>query len=293
MRKRKPISGDKAMEILRQGIMLPWGQIVRLEVVDRLDTDYDYQRDLVMSSMDRIFHNFDPQAMGIFHVGERRNSTKLFTMDGQNRLEAIRRLLNDDVAHENVPSEVLCLVQPDTTKKIEAKLFVLLNTNKPVTGNSRFRARLVEHEEPEVTIKRWTEEEGYTLNFSSPGRPTHVNCPAGALRSPCDLLKVYHNMHDYLRPALQLLKMVWGNNKATQVPFDLCTGQVVRGIALFLRSQGEKGTPKGIAQHFKAVHVDLGEIWLEIRQTTGHGWDRARDLAERLKDACGLFRKAA
>jgi len=275
-----------AAEWLKQGLPIPGNRILRMIAIDKIQVDSTYQRGLVMSSVDRIRNEFEPAALGIFQIGKRKGSGVLSVIDGQNRLAAIRCRKQNN---ESAPEEVLCVVHLNTTQAEEAEMFVKHNTCKAVTGNSRFRARLQYNSEPEKTIERWAKAEGFSLNFCSPGRPNCENTTQGGIRSVNCLLLAYNRCYYHLQPALKLLRMAWGNGDAKRVPFNLCTGQVVLGIALFLREQGDKDV-EGIAKHFKLCHFDIGEVWASVRRNEGYGYDRPKTLAQCLTNMC---RKAA
>lgn len=277
---------------LMKGIATGKRTVLMLLRVDDLQIDPSYQRGIIMSSVDRIAGpDFMTEALGIFHVGKRKGTGVYYVIDGQNRRAALKKRQE---AGEYVPEYILCMVVLDTTQAEEAKMFVMLNTNKPVAGALRFRARLFYDSEPETTIAKWVKAEGFSLDFCSPGRPTFENTTNNGIRSVAALLTAYNRNRNHVKPALQLLRMAWGEGNAKAVPFDLRTGQVVAGIAMFLEGQADKSV-EGIARCFRAWHLDLGTAWHDIRLNNGTGYMRIPALADWLTNQCGYKskRKAA
>jgi hypothetical protein len=291
--KNSPLTGKKALAILTQGIALPNGKIIKLVDPGALSVDHSYQRGLVPSSVDRIRREFDADALGMFEVGQRKNTGSLNVVDGQNRLEAIRvrKALN-----EKVPDHVLCIIKPETSLAQEAKMFVLLNTNKPVTGNARFKARLVQPgAQPERTIETMAKKEGFSLDFLSAGRPTDTNKSTAGVKAVGALLKAYNTCHGQLANAFKLLRLVEGKGKAQNVPYNLRNGEVIYALAMFLRNKFPQQQDIGIiASYWRSRHWSMEMAWDNIRKTTGNGYRRPEELVKRLDDAAaGLFRKAA
>ena len=241
------ISGSKALQILRQGIQLPNGLSIRLVGVGLLDIDPTYQRGIVNSTVDKIRREFDEKALGVIEVGARKRSNKNYVVDGQNRVAAVK---SRHAYEQAAPDELLCLIHPDTTKKIEAGIFVKRNTAKPVQGNAKFRANLVRGEEPE---------QGFSLDFMASGYPNSANTSINGIRSPYVLVKVYKDHYHHIQSALTLLRLAYGvKGRADTVPMELRTGVVVQILAKFLSGQTVKKDIKVLAEEFKARTIDLG-----------------------------------
>lgn len=275
-----PIAGTEALRILRRGIKTPDGKIIQLVDPLTLEIDPSYQRGLVTSQVDRIRREFEPAALGVFQVGQRKQTKTKYVMDAQHRLAAIKTRAADN---ESVPAEVLALVEPNTTQASEAKRFVQMNTNKPVTGNAKFKARLVQDDsEPEHRIKEWANDEGFVLDFLSPGRPSDANVSSNGIYSVAQLLNTYQTCPNCLKPALRLLRLVWGRGNSHRVPVTIRSGQVVKGIALFLQGQGARPNIDTLATRFITMDVDLAMIWSDIKRNEGYGFDRPKTLAQKL-----------
>lgn len=274
-----PINGAEALRILRRGIKTPDGKIIQLVDPLSLEIDPAYQRPLVPSQVDRIRREFDSAALGVFQVGQRKETKTKYCYDGQNRLAGIKARAADG---EPVPVEVLALVEPNTTQAEEAHRFVQMNTNKPVTGNAKFKARLVSPDsEPEHRIKNWANDEGFVLDFLSAGRPSDANVSPNGIYSVANLLSTYQTCPNCLKPALRLLRLVWGRGNSHRVPVSIRSGQVIQAIAMFLRGQGGRNIDT-IATRFITMDVDLAMIWSDIKRREGYGYDRPKTLAEKL-----------
>ncbi len=289
---KQPIRGKRAMEILQQGIVLPNGKILKLVDWTILTTDPTYQRPIPESSVQRIAgKDYDEAALGVLQVGQRKGTEIHNLIDGQTRQTAlkVRKAKN-----KSVPTFVVCLITPNTTREQEAKMFVQHNTNKPVTGNARFKARLEYHEKPETTIRRWVHGEGFVLSFNKVGRQSVADTNDTGITGVAWLLKAYNHSMNHLKPALKLLRMAWGNGEADAVPATIRKGEVIHALALFLKGQGDKNT-ESIAKHFRNCNLDIADQWHYIGQTTGSGFKRAEKLVEWLDDMCGgkRLRKAA
>lgn len=280
----KPITGAKALQILRQGIELPGGKIVCLLPPKELHIDPTYQRGVISTAVEAMIgKNFSPDALGIFHVAQRRKTLEFNVTDGQHRKTGI------DIREQRglpVPEEVCCLVTPNSTQAQEAKDFVLLNTARAVKGNSRFRAALVYHQEPEVTIKKMVEAEGFVLDFLPPGRPTDLTTTGNGIRSVTPLKLAYQRCPEYFSNALCFLRLACGDGNPWCVPTILRNGEVLQGITKFLVQQGCKEI-KPLVRSYKSRFLDMACVWEEIKKETGNGYKRPGELAEWLSGAMG------
>ena len=274
------LKGKFAVEQLLHGIECGPNKVLRLVSHDRLHIDHSYQRDPITSNYERIANDFNPDALGLLQVCQRRVTNLLNVVDGQNRLKAVQLRLERS---EPAPTELLCLITLNTTREQEAKLFVDFNTNKQVGGNPKFKANLVYKQQPEVSINKIIEEEGFKLTFLPAGKPMESQVTRNGIYSVGCLLKAFNTCEHHFQPAVRLLKQVWGKGRADRVPFALRSGQVIYGLSLFLFTQADKGVT-GITKYFKNKdYVDLGQVWDGIKKQTGSGWNRPKALAERLQ----------
>jgi hypothetical protein len=256
------------------------GDIQRYIPVRELQVDPTYQRSPIMSNVDRIRMSFNPNALGIIKVAQRKGTGILYVYDGWHRITAIRQRIE---AGQEAPDKVLCIVTPSTTQKKEAQLFVQFNTSKTVNGNNRFRASVAFDNEPELTILRMVEAEGFTLAYLSPGRPVHADMPVNGIYSVASLLRAYNLSKDNLASALKLMRLWCGGGRANRVPATLRSGQVVLALSIFLSHR--TGSIKSLVEHFAKINWDLASVWDEVKTTEGHGYDRPKELAARIHQA--------
>ena len=292
---------SQSLQLLLLGMLLNKKQELRRVAIDDLYVDPTYQRGLIASTIDRLRGDeFKESALGIFHAGERTKTKRLNLTDGQNRLAAIK--LRRD-AGLKYPTHVVVIITRNTTQKEEAAEFVKLNTNKPVTGNAKFRARIVEEAEPETLIQKWVVAEGFVLDFLPPGRPTIENTSVNGLYSVTKLLDAYNQCQNHLRPALRLLKAACSGVKkgtkrqvAISVPLNLRSGQVVFGLALFLKKSGLTDV-EALAKAIRRRHIDVSALWDSVKKNEGYGYDRPKtfglELAERMGYGSKVIKKAA
>lgn len=101
--------------------------------VDRLNTDYSYQRDLAENRVRKITKEFSPDLLGIITISQREDG-RLFIIDGNHRVEAAKRC--------KVP-QLFAEVFIGLTREQEAELFVKLNSGqKSPSFNDKLRAKI-------------------------------------------------------------------------------------------------------------------------------------------------------
>jgi len=282
------IRGNKALEILKKGIEIGPGRVIKFVNPLTLTVDHTYQRGIVEASVDRIRREFDESALGVFEVGQRKKTGILYIVDAQNRCEALRARA---ALGEYIPKYISCLIHENTTREQEAEKFVTLNTAKPVTGNARFKARLHQsNAQPERTIEQWVHEAGFVFDWLDRGRPGVAEVQTNGIRSISNLLNAYKHCHSHLQPALKLLRLVWGEGDPNKVPYTIRNGGVIYGLSLFLRSQGDKSVT-GVALQLKRTYCDLPAIWKDINKTAGTGYSRYQQLADSISEFCGGTRR--
>ncbi len=256
--------------------------------IDEGDLKIDplYQRSILHSQVGWIKgKEFKEKALGVFQVSEREKTKDLNVVDGQHRLTAIRKRLHDK---QPAPTRLLCIVHHNMSQQDEAALFVLLNTNKALTGSSRFRANLLYGHRPEKTIEEAAKAEGFVLDFRSPGKPSANDCDDRAIRGLHILLRCYNNCPTKLRAAFKFLKLVFGK-RASDVDKQVRQGVVIYGIALFLKDQG--GDAVSLAKEFNRLNYDFVAGWKDAKRKAGsengHQRDQSTRFAEWLTGVCG------
>jgi len=276
-------------EALLRGVTLPDGQIMAL-VDYEFRIDHSYQRPFAKQTVENVSGNkYNPDALGTFIAGRRRVTGYLYLVDGQSRFKGLQMRKDKGLS---VPKKLLCLITPNTTRRQEARMFLYHNTAKEVQGNDKFRARLVDKQQPELSIDTAIKEEGFVLEYVTGRRRIENN---GIVT--IGQLKKYPEV---LQNALQLLRMVCGGkgNKAECVPEDLRNGYVIQGLALFLLGQGSKELAS-IAKTIKLRTIDLPEGYKEVKRAIAEkshfGKDRPKLFADWLTRMCGngIIGKAA
>lgn len=276
------LSVKDGFELLQKGILLRKGLVQQYVLLDLLNSDR-YQRPLVKNTVNIVHRNLDEKALGIVHVGKRKGTGQLFVVDGQNRVAGLKARKE---AGLKTPEHILCLVHLNTTYEEEAQLFEKLNTVRPVSGNAKFWTRLQYKAQPEIFIEKSVKMEGFSLDFVQQGRP-QSNVGNG-IRKMAGLKSAYAKLPNQLRPALEVLREVWGNGDAYLVPHEVRTGEVIFGIAKFLHNRGANEIGK-LCKHLKSRAIDLGQIWIESRSVPV-GYSRPDQLAEILADHCRGYR---
>jgi hypothetical protein len=129
-------------------------------VADELEIDHSYQRPRVRTEwVKQIAEAFDPELFKPLLVNRRRwDNNRLFVMDGQHRLLAVRRM---GWGSQRVP----CLVYDNLPYDTEAKQFDTQGYNKPLTPQERFRSALARNEPDEALINGAVRRAGYQLNL--------------------------------------------------------------------------------------------------------------------------------
>lgn len=123
--------------------------------IDDLKVDHaNYQRPAVEASVRKITRDFDPQALGGIVVN-RRGDGSYFVIDGQQRVEALRRM-------EHVTVD--CLVLTGLTIVQEARLFQRLNGDRTgVDALGLFKSRLAYGEPEAIEIDAIARRHGYKV----------------------------------------------------------------------------------------------------------------------------------
>ncbi len=263
------ISWAETQKLLKKGLQLENGEILSLVDVKDLKIDHSYQRGIVRSNTDRIYREFEPNAVGIFQVGQRVDTRDLNVIDGQNRLQAI---LKRDQQGKTSPKQVLAVVATKTTVSQEATKFVLFNANKPVVGNSKFRARLsIKGAEPEQSINKIAKSEGFALCFLAAGRRKSGDNGMNGIFSISYLTRAHGYGEANLKLAFQFLREFAGNGEADMVPENLRDGRVVLGVAMFLASQNNPNV-KALCKTFS--RYSLERIWEDSNTRTSNAVDK-------------------
>lgn len=179
--------------------------------VDDLFVDHDYQRPLT-SFVEQVARDYDPALLGTLITSERNNG-KLAVIDGQTRLEAMRRV--------NEPAAP-CLVYHGLTRENEAQLFGDLQTKRRgMATYLRFRAALVARQPEAVAIADIVTEAGFELGREE--TPHTVKAIAA-------LENVYRRDPELLARVMGVIAHAWPDADTGY----RTSGEMIRGLAVFL-----------------------------------------------------------
>lgn len=144
--------------------------IKRIQVRD-FARDEHYSRMINERHVAKIMANFQADAVGVLIANKRHSNSKIYTIDGNHRLEAMRRLKMPD-------SMVDCLLFDGMSKDSEARLFVSVNSQIAIHPVDVFRARIVADDPVARDILRYCEKHQYTIRNTSNRPDTIVSVKA-------------------------------------------------------------------------------------------------------------------
>jgi hypothetical protein len=268
---------------LKRGVKVYGRLWIKLIHVDELHKDAAYQRAPSQGNLENIGGDtFNLLALGALLVGKRKQTGLNNVIDGQHRLEVIRRKLENG---ELTDSYVLCQVIENTTQKEEADLFVLLNTNKPVTGNMRFRARLLCGHNPESFVNEIVMGHGFQLLFLPPSKPRADMLKPNGLRGEGVMLKAYKAYgHDKFKMAIEILKKCYSEQHHAR------QGSFIYGICHFLSTQTIDRTTLGTV--INRLQGTEAKVAIELAEEMLYSSGKYRRIGQWMADTCGLRRAA-
>jgi hypothetical protein len=135
------------------GTTYDWPFVFRIIAEKDLEIDEAYQRPLG-AFVGTIVDEFEPAMVGTLLVNRR--GKKLYVIDGQHRLVALRRLGIQDVP---------CVVYDNLSRADEAKLFAKLQTERRrIRPTQRFQAEVVAKDPRALAIKKVLENVDVTMS---------------------------------------------------------------------------------------------------------------------------------
>lgn len=270
--------------LLKKGIVCGNRLVFMTLHVTQLHIDPTYQREPSKGNLDKIGgDDYNPNALGVLRVCRRKKNKLYYVVDGQHRLAVVKHLVEEG-EHDGY---LLCLVLLDTTREEEADLFVLLNTNKPVNGNSRFRARLVSKCNPESRIKEIVEQSGFELLFLKAGIHHSKLNDANGISGEGVLLKAYNDYgEENFIMAMRIVRDCFrGQRLARQ-------GRFICGICNFLSTQSVSNSDlTRIYNRLKGVRAEHGIALAESGEIK-HSNQKYVRIGKWLADVCGVRRAA-
>ena len=185
--------------------------------------DMRYQRNLSPKKVSLIAKNFDAAIAGVLVLSLRPDGN-MYIIDGQHRLEAMRKL---------GIKEARCMIVTGLTIEQESDKFIWANTaRKSPEALNIFRARIIKGDPVALEIKETVEKCGLTIRLNGRG--------AGGKRTPGQLWAVaaLEEIHrkggaDLLEYILRLLMEAWPGD------WDILDQKVLLGVMTFhLKYQG-------------------------------------------------------
>jgi hypothetical protein len=190
--------------------------------VDLLNIDRNYQRDPGSSKIKAISDNFNLAAAGILIVSQRSNGL-YFVVDGQHRLEAMKKL--------NI-QQVECKVSRGLSVTEEAEIFIHCNTvRKNPTAIDVFKARLFKKDPIAMEINQIVEKYGLFIQLN--GSSTNQR-DGRAICAVFALIQIYERgQAPLLEEILTLITRTWPGDS------NVLEGKMLQGITDFhLKYQG-------------------------------------------------------
>lgn len=188
-----------------------WPYRFELVPVDRLFIDADYQRPLT-TFVEEVAANYDPALVGTLIASERNNGRHA-VIDGQTRLEAMRR---------NGEAKAPCLLYEGLTRAQEAELFANLQTKRRgMATYLRFRAALVAKDPEAGAIAAIVQHSGFELDVTE--TPYTV-------KSIAALERVYRRDPHLLALVMATIARAWPDPDTEY----RTGGDLIRGLATFL-----------------------------------------------------------
>lgn len=132
------------------------------------------QRELKQHRVDELASEFDPELLGYPVMSDRGGS--FFTVDGQHRIEALKKWLGEGWEKQNVT----CRVYTGLTESQEAELFDELNNTLTVNTYQKFKVRVTAGRPAELAVKKAVDHAGLSVS-TFPG-PTTVMCVGTLMR---------------------------------------------------------------------------------------------------------------
>lgn len=208
------------------------------------------QRELREAWVNKILSEFDLDAIGIPVLSERRGV--FYVLDGQHRIEALKRFLEKDWED----SRILCNVFRGLTEVQEAQKFDELNNNKTVNSFCRFRIRVAGEREVETAVQRVVE--SCNLRVSRDDIP-------GSIQAVSTLCRVYKRSDaEILGKSLRIISTGFGDAGFTAPIID-ATGLFVQRYNGAVNErvaanalQEVRGGVSGVMNQATALHERVG-----------------------------------
>lgn len=202
-----------------------------------LEVDEGVQRQLNENRSKLLADNFDESALGVFTVSARRRTvmpgegevtasveTRYVVLDGQTRLDAIRRFAN--TVDTTLP--VICQVYHGLTRQEEAEIFLSHNDRAAVRTIDKFRLSIVAQEPWAVRLNEIITRHGFEIGRGA--RASHRFTAVAAARRIMNL----PDGERALESALELLLRAWKHRRNT------ASVEAIEGVGLLFQRHADE-----------------------------------------------------
>jgi len=207
--------------------------------IDDLGIDRSYQRKLNEDWLTSKLSVYDEELIGVIEVSRRDGGGK-FVIDGQHRLELVKRWRGN--------GKINAIVREGLTSEEEASLFAILNKERrQPTSLEIFRSELRAGDPEAVLINRIAATAGFRIYDQADDYM--------ALRSVQSLRKILHwkNGEEILQTTLNFAARIWKSEPPYEGdPVEILKGDFIRGLASWVRENPDKITDATISK-FRVV----------------------------------------
>lgn len=230
--------------------------------LDDINVDPSYQRPLRAAKIDEMLATFDPKEITAIVVN-RRIDGSLWVLDGQHRVELLRRLGK---------SVVIADVREGYDHEMEARAFYRLNRGQTkVSAFDEFRSRVAGNEPSATRIVDIIERHGYHIGRQSEERAIQA---VSALEAAFNMGK--------LNATMSIIATVWPMDAASR------SANIIVGLATFLLNfQGRDDYDDGRLLEVldKLTPTAIQRRAQEIQLQTGRSANRGWTVAIAIRDA--------
>jgi hypothetical protein len=221
---------------------------------DAFTVDPSYDRPANEHRINQLAQGWKDEALGVVFASRRADSDKLYLLDGQHRVGALKKLGRKT---DLVPT----LTFEGLTVADEAELFVMMNKNRrALTPSELFRASLVEGDKGAQEIKEVMDDLGLELESFGHG-PNIIKCVA-------TIWRIYRAMgKDGLDATLSLVLVTWGDDPPPKAAWNQNLLLVLARCLYFgegrldlehLRTTLAKETPEALVQRAASISALQG-----------------------------------
>lgn len=184
-----------------------------------LKTDMSYQSPVKDSQVKKIIKNFDPQKLHTIVVNKRKDG-KIYIIDGQHRVEALREL--------GIPV-IEATIHEGLTVEKEAEMYYGINDRPAKSPNSKGKSSLKFGDQSAVEIEEAVQSVGLQIDYDKKGNKDGYITAYAALQN---IHKKYGK--EFLKVVLETIKQSFGLERRFYQAF------IIKGFAGFISTYGNK-----------------------------------------------------